>query len=124
MKKSIYLLILAIFFFSSCEKENNSDQQLDGMWVETSLRKDTIIFKSSDPLWGGNWFELKRDVMLSTGPYEYTLSADSISLHWMLSSASLWQTYYFQIDRDEFLIGKFYDSELDLELLRFKKIKD
>jgi hypothetical protein len=126
MKPINLLFLLLLLFFTFCQKENVSPG-LNGVWVEKSLSKDTIIFDSPDFDFGENWFELRRDIKLSTGPYEYTIKEDSISIQWMLSSCYCWRSYYFKLDPGgkEFVIGKFYDSEeLSSPLLRFIKTKD
>ena len=125
MKKNIYCLILILLsLLSGCEKQKSLTPGLQGEWVEASLRKDTIIFNSPDFDFGGNWFDLRREGMISLGPYEYRIQGDSISIHWMLSSCMCWETYCFEAGDDEFVIGKFYTSEeLDGEHLSFEKIK-
>ncbi len=127
MKKFNYGLILILLsLLSGCEKEESITTGLQGEWVERSLRKDTIVFNSPDFDFGENWFDLRREGMISSGPYEYRINGDSISMHWMLSSCTCWETYYFKPDKgkDYFRIGKFFDSEeLDSNILVFDKLK-
>ncbi|MFW5821395.1 MAG: hypothetical protein ACOCWA_08900 [Bacteroidota bacterium] len=127
MKNIFYSLsLIFLSLLSGCEKEDSIKPELQGKWIESSLRKDTIIFNSPDFDFGENWFDLKREGMISSGPYEYRIHGDSISIHWMLSSCMCWPAYYFKAlkGRDEFRIGKFYDSEeLDSEILVFEKLK-
>lgn len=117
------MIILSV---AACQKEV-VNPILSGVWVEKSQEKDTILFDSPDYDFGENWFELRRDVKLSTGPYEYKIKGDSISIQWMFSSCYCWRSYYFKLDRGEteFVIAKFYDSEeLASGLLTFKKVRD
>lgn len=126
MKRKSLLFLLLIVFFSACQKDEISPG-LSGIWVEKSLGKDTLLFDSPDYDFGENWFELRREVKLSTGPYEYKIEGDSISIQWMLSSCWCWRSYYFKLKEGgkEFVMGKFYDSEeLTSGLLTFRKVRD
>ncbi|MBE0653779.1 MAG: hypothetical protein IH594_08270 [Bacteroidales bacterium] len=123
--KTAFIFFLFVILFLSCEKNDDQLSELKGVWIEKSLRNDTIIFNSPEYNFGGNWFELRRGVMLSTGPYEYKLIEDSITVHWMLSSCTCWRTYYFKLNsfKNELGIGKFYDSEeLEAEILLFERL--
>ena len=121
-----FAIIFLLMMFSGCVKEESLTPELQGAWVESSLREDTIIFNSPDFDFGENWFDLRREGMISSGPYEYRIHGDSISVHWMLSSCTCWEIYYFRLDnrKDEFRIGNFYYSEeLNSESLIFVKIQ-
>ncbi len=124
MKRSANFLLSALFVFLACEKDDAIPSEPHGVWVEKSMRRDTIIFNSPKFDFGDYWFDLRRDEMLSTGPYEYRIEADSISINWMLSSCMCWKNYYFRMaNSNEFTIGKFYDSEkLNSSLLSFEKL--
>ena len=75
-----------------------------GTWVELLKRNDTIVFSSEydgqNPV-----FNLKRGTRITeegyilpdyfSGPYNFKLSQNSISVYWFLSSGS-YQTYYFK----------------------------
>lgn len=124
MKIVIYgLPLILLSILSGCEKEESLTPKLQGEWVESSLRKDTIIFNSPDFDFGENWFDLRREGMISSGPYEYRIHGDSISIHWMLSSCMCWETYCFEAGDEDFFIGKFYTSEeIKSDRLRFEKI--
>jgi hypothetical protein len=120
------LLSLLILSFTACQKEE-INPGLTGIWVEKSLGKDTLLFDSPEYDFGENWFELRRDVRVSTGPYDYIIEGDSISIQWMLSSCWCRRNYYFKLDgqENEFVIGRFYDSEeLSSALLTFRKLSD
>ena len=124
--KTTFIFFLFFILLFSCEKDDHQTSELKGVWIEKSLRNDTIIFDSPEYDFGGNWFELRRGVMLSTGPYEYKLMEDSISIHWMLSSCTCWRTYYFKPYplKNELRIGKFYYSEeLKAEILVFESLR-
>jgi hypothetical protein len=125
--KNILLVIILIFIFSSgCEKDNNVLPDLTGVWVEETRGRDTLIFNSPEYNFGTNWFDLRKQDIVSTGPYEYRLFSDSISIHWFLSSSMSWHNYYFKMTRTdrEFMIGRFYESEeLKGEILSFVKVE-
>lgn len=118
----IFLVVIAIF--SGCEEDENI-LELEGIWVEKTMAKDTLVFNSPEYDFGKDWFELRKENMVSTGPYEYELFSDSISIHWFLSGSMTWQNYYFKMTRTnrEFMIGRFYDSEeLRRDLLSFVRV--
>jgi hypothetical protein len=86
--------------------------------VELLKRSDTIVFSSEydgqNPV-----FNLKRGTRITeegytlpdyfSGPYNFKLIQNSISVYWFLSSGS-YQTYYFKkiSGEDKFEIGNFF----------------
>jgi hypothetical protein len=82
---------------------------MTGKWIETTTGKDTIEFINflSKPT-----LNLKWRSVTNSGPYEYVILNDSISMHWFLSSSSYFQKYYFKLDsqKQQFTISNFYDS--------------
>lgn len=120
------LLILSLPLFFSCEKGDEQINRLRGTWIETSQLTDTLIFGEFDLGDGQQWFELKRENMTASGPYNYFFFHDSISIQWALSSCLCRKNYYFNLDRevDTFVIGNFFNTGDAAEtLLSFRKIK-
>ena len=112
-------LLIFVFGNVSCQKNNVKKSPIDGTWVETIKRTDTIVFA---PEYDGQnaTFELKRGFRISggytlpdyfSGPYWYKLSGDNISLNWFASS-SFFKSYYFELmpDKRHFLIGNFFKN--------------
>ena len=56
-----------------------------------------------------------------SGPYEYDLNDETISLRWLLSSDSRFNDYYFKIEKSKLFIGNFYEAPLG-EILEFERI--
>ena len=81
-----------------------------------------------------DWFDFKRgkeirnDYLLplsASGFYDYSITEDSISLRWQLSSNSQFMNYYFKLDsqKEQIEIGNFFGDTLDYdEILFFEKI--
>ncbi len=119
-KLAFSCLMIIFFGNASCQKNGLKKSPLNGAWIESIKKTDTIVFA---PEFDGQnpVFELKRGFRITeegyklpdyfSGPYWYKLSGDSISLIWFLSSGSF-QTYYFKLKPDEnkFLIGNFFKN--------------
>src|SRR5215471_18608685 len=97
---SMFLLIVA-----SCRKVKTT-RDIDGVWVEKTLRLDTIDF---------NLTFFDSSFMLRPQPYggifDYRLQpGNSIGLRNIISAYSGFSSYYFKQDNSsEFSIGKFYN---------------
>ena len=66
----------------------------------------------------GNPYTLPK---YGSGPYDYTLLNDKISLRWMLSSNSNFNDYGFEMSGNTLFIGNFYDSPSG-DLLTFERL--
>ena len=110
------------------------ESPLEGVWVESVWKKDTMEFVSE---YDGQFpvFTLKRESQIIdglnlpgyfSGPYHYKLLENSISTQWFLSSNSSYFRYYFNMAKggNEFKIGNFFaDSNETNDTLTFMKIK-
>ena len=121
-----------ILLIQSCKKDNTEYSVLKGEWVEITKESDTLVFKENEP---EGRFELNRGKEMSnngyllplpaSGLYDYSITEDSISLYWMLSSSSYYHNYYFNLDqeKEQIRIGNFFGDTLDYdEILIFEKI--
>ncbi|MCH7658758.1 MAG: hypothetical protein IIB05_10630 [Bacteroidetes bacterium] len=137
MKNIFFLLSFILSILLGCEKSDIFDEyvpisHIDGVWIENINKSDTINFD--------NWhnpdiFELKRGIEYRngyylpkkhSGPYEYKISKDSISLQNLLSSSRCWETYYFRVNKsqDAFIISDFiYKSQSKTGKLIFTRIE-
>lgn len=118
----------------SLPKTGIKQSPIEGVWVETALRTDTLEFSSE---YDGQFpvFNLKREFEIIdgykvpghfSGPYSYKLLENSISTQWFLSSNSAYYRYYFNMMQggNEFRIGNFFaDSPESEDTLTFMKIK-
>ena len=125
-----YGLIIFVFVFLSCSKDNSdlvNSSNLKGKWIETQTRMDTLSFESLDNLAIMNLNRGKESQSgnlvpkPNSGPYEYKFIEENISLRWVLSSNSNFNDYYFKIIGDKLNIGNFYGSTLG-ETLTFEKL--
>ena len=129
-----------VFFILSiqiyCQNVKLKTSPLNGTWIEEEKKNDTIFFS---PEYDGQnpIFELKRGFRIAegyklpdyfSGPYNYKLSNNSISVYWFLSSGSF-QTYYFKMitGENKFKIGNFFKDpekkKTESDTLIFTKIK-
>jgi hypothetical protein len=118
MKRS--LIIVSLFLFCiSCKKSNVDLSTIDGAWIESSHKKDTLYFDSSKSLFIlGRGKELTGVYLLPkiyAGPYIYETKNDSISIQYTLSSLYKPTTYNFNIDlkTGKLKIGNFYVDSLN-----------
>lgn len=118
MKKT--LIIVALFLFCiSCKKNNVDLATVDGVWIESSHKKDTLYFDSSNSMFNlGRGKELRGGYSLPkiyAGLYIYETKNDSISIQY--SSSSLYQpkSYKFNVDlnKGKLTIGNFYVDSLN-----------
>lgn len=125
-----YLLILLILIFASCSDDDSSTENLsnlEGKWVETETRTDTLSFESLDDLeimFLNRGKEIKdgnTSPKSGSGPYSYYLAQQIIALNWMLSSNSAFNDYYFEVEGNSLKIGNFYGSASG-EILTFERL--
>ncbi len=128
--KKLFLIVLVFIVATSCDKENIEKSQIDGVWIETTHKTDTLVFENTHSgmtLKRGT--EIRNGYLLpkySSGPYSYEIKNDSISLHWMASSSSYSINHYFDLDskNNEIKIGNFFiDSIKSDAVLTFKKVQ-
>ncbi len=128
MKYSLLLTILFIFGCSKDDKDLNNSSKLKEKWVETQTRLDTLSFQSFDNL---DFMNLERGKEVrngnlvpkfNSGPYEYQLLNEIISLRLVSSSNSNFNDFYFKIDGNRLSIGNFYNSPSG-EILIFEKLR-
>jgi len=120
----------------SSPKTGIKKSPLDGTWVESVQKTDTLFFS---PEFDGQYpvFNLKREKRLAegyllpgyfSGPYHYILGENSISVNWFLSSNSAFNRGYFKMlpGENDFLIGNFFTeppTAMYTDTLTFTKIK-
>jgi len=119
MKNSLFIGLL-FFLLVGCEKNTIEKAPINGIWVETTQKMDTLVFDNQLQL-----FELNRGIelrngyllpKLSSGLYSYEIGKDSISLNWILSSSSYRNNYYFfklDTESDLIKIGNFFVDSLN-----------
>ena len=115
-----YLLIGFLLIFAiSCKKDDTETRQVQGTWIESVYKTDTIEFSSgSELLFLKRGKEMRDGCLLPkprSGPYMYEIDKDSISLVWGFSSCLNSTQYYFDLDEKNNLIkiGNFFVDSLD-----------
>ena len=130
----LFTTILFIGLIASCSKDTNPPSPVQGVWIEKTLRLDTLDFDklSSSTDYFTTYFGSKSFIDTSLNPiinttfFYYYLKTDSIYLRNFFSSSLSFQPYKFQISSDQksLLITKFYTrTGLTLSILEFDRIK-
>ena len=102
----------------SCKKDSIEIQPINGVWIETIHKSDTLVFENESRSFTLNRGTEIRDGHLlpkySSGLYSYEIVQDSISLRWELSSYSGSFKYYFDMDEknEQIKIGNFFVDSL------------
>lgn len=129
MKNSL-LIGMLFFLLWGCEKDTADKVIVDGTWVETTQKMDTLLFLDNNQKFTLNrGTEIRGGQLLPkylSGPYSYTLQEDSIALVWQASSCLCKVNYYFKIDtnKDQIQIGNFFiDSLSNNVVLTFNRIR-
>ena len=128
MKYGLLILVLTLLGCSENETEQLSSSELRGKWIETKTRMDTISFEllgDAEVMNLERGKEIRNGNLLpknGSGPYNYNLLSEKISLNWMLSSNSSFNDYYFKIIDNRLNIGNFYESTSG-EILTFEKLE-
>nr|WP_299067364.1 hypothetical protein [uncultured Allomuricauda sp.] len=127
MKYGLLLLALTFLCCSADDTKSLTSTNLQGKWIETETRLDTLSFESWENLEIMNLNrgkEMKDGYLLpksGSGPYNYILLEEKISLNSMLSSDSNYDDYYLKIIGNKLNIGNFY-GDTSGEILTFEKL--
>ena len=125
--KSILLLLVIVFITSNCKKDSLSDD-LKGQWmrVDNNIQVLTFGYKGNE-----DWFTLSKGYRIDSdgdqrpieflGEYKIENQNDSISIHWMHSSLSVWPKFYFSFKGSKIEIGDLIDGTNTTII--FQKIK-
>jgi hypothetical protein len=128
MKKTtvIQIIFFTIFILTACQKQerDNSIHGLEGTWIETTTRTDTIVFTTNSTT---GLLTLNRGLQKTgSGPYTYEISKDSIELKWLLSNSvySDRYNYFFKLNEisGTFNIQAFTTFDTNKAILTFQKL--
>lgn len=135
MKTVLQLMsIFTVLLLFSCSKENNDElntKYLNGVWVHTDTKTDTIDFNTR-MFTSKKTFELRRGKekrngyelpKIGSGIYTYEITGDSIYLRDIISSYGGSLPYYFKMDpnRRSFEIASFAPFTGGLMMNKFKR---
>jgi hypothetical protein len=123
------LLILLISLLDLTDNDLLAQPQLNGKWVDIDTKTDTLTFIVVSE---HNYVQLDRGLEMrngvlrpknGSGPYQYKVLPDKISLHWTLSASMDFNDYYFNQTGDSLVIENFYDSNSKGKMKTFEKLK-
>jgi hypothetical protein len=138
MKKLIvFLFVMFCSGFIACEKNNVEPLKPEGIWVESTKGTDTMVFDNLNARFVLNrGKEMQGEFLMplsNSGPYDYKLINDSISVKYDGASIPYYRNFfanysnfYFKMDsqKQQFQIGNFYvDSLGQHDILTFTKIQ-
>ncbi|MFZ4725055.1 MAG: hypothetical protein ACOYMD_06375 [Paludibacter sp.] len=128
MKKLLFIVFVLVTS-TSCDKNDIENSTLNGVWIETIHKTDTLVF---DNQYSGfilnRGTEIRNGYLLPkylSGPYMYEIKNDSISLRWSASSSSYTNKYSFKLDlkNKEIKVGNFYVDSINTGVvLTFTKV--
>ncbi len=136
MKYFCYLFLL--FVTIACKKTGSNLPSFEGLWIEKSLRLDSIDFKNEFSSSDNNKFDfnLKSQPYKDTSQnpdypinhsalYSYYLEGNYIFLYNFLSSSSVYNKYDFELsaDRKSFTVKRFYSRNNLPGLIEFERLK-
>ncbi len=132
--KKLFQLIVCLITLMACKKTKTTEPNLEGLWVEKSLRLDTLNFGYNN-LFGPAMNLLSApyaDTVLNpnfpvnhSGLYSYLIVGDSIKIRNFASSSSFLPTYKFAFiaGGNAFTVGKFYNRRALPAVIEFQKIQ-
>jgi hypothetical protein len=139
--KPIIVLALLLFAGYSCKKEMQKSEIFSGVWVESSLRLDTLDFESANLIdYAGEndpvFFQTNTysDPVLNPSfpvnhsslyDYYFNKGMDRIYLRSFLSSSSAHNSYRIQLSDDQkrFTAEKFYPRRALPDVIEFVRIR-
>lgn len=128
MKKLIFIVFILVTLIS-CDKNDIENSTLNGVWIETIHKADTLVFDNQHTGFILNrGTEIRNGYLLPkylSGSYMYEIENDSISLRWSASSSSYANKYYFKSDLNnkQIKIGNFYVDSINTgAILTFTKV--
>lgn len=131
--------VIVVFLLSACAKETATPSKLSGIWVEQSLRLDTLDFDNksllstnSDTI-GTVQFRCRPFTDVAINPnfpinnstfYNYYLKTDSLFLRNFLSSYSGFYRYSFTMHSEQsFSVARFYNRNTLPATITFTRIQ-
>lgn len=130
MKQSLYLVFLIAFLGCTDTSDQPMPLSLEGKWVDQLTKTDTLEFLRLED--GSSLLNLRRGremsnghdlPKMSSGLYFFSMSKNTITLQYSLSSNYNPNDYYFDQNPLELRIGRFFGSENSSDILTFRKIR-
>ena len=126
-KSTVFQIVfLTILILTACQKQekDNTIHGLEGTWIETAIRTDTIVFTTNSI--SGSLMLNRGIAKTGSGPYAYEISNDSIKLKWLLSNSvySDRRNYFFKLNESfgTFNIQDFTSFDTNKTIHTFQKL--
>jgi len=122
-------IFLVVILFSCTDNNLTPLRDLNGKWVETTRRKDTILFDQNIDSADKLFFIFKSDKeikgynKLYSSIYEYKVIGLKISIYNTLLSCYCFTDYKFSTSNGKLLIENFYSQKSTGQIETFEKIK-
>jgi hypothetical protein len=124
-------LIIAITLMSCTSDSLSTPDLLKGKWIEVNTKSDTLVFGlfgDQEAMMVNRGYEIRDSFRLpkhGSGPYDYKISKDKISLRYYLSSYNGYFDYKFKFDfkTSRIEVEKFYETDSTITKLVFERLK-
>jgi len=124
-------LIIAITLMSCTSDSLSTPDLLKGKWIEVNTKSDTLVFGlfgDQEAMMVNRGYEIRNSFRLpkhGSGPYDYKISKDKISLRYYLSSYNGYFDYKFKFDfkTSRIEVEKFYETDSTITKLVFERLK-
>ena len=121
-------LIIAITLMSCTSDSLSTPDLLKGKWIEVNTKSDTLVFGlfgDQEAMMVNRGYEIRNSFRLpkhGSGPYDYKISKDKISLRYYLSSYNGYFDYKFKFDfkTSRIEVEKFYETDSTITKLVFE----
>ena len=116
----------------SCKSDSLSTPDLlKGKWIEVNTKSDTLVFGlfgDQEAMMVNRGYEIRDSFRLpkhGSGPYDYRISKDKISLRSYVSSNIAYKDYKFKFDlkTSRIEVEKFYETDSTVTKLVFERLK-
>lgn len=140
MKKILPVLVFVSFMYNSCTKDKQANAKyMNGVWIESSLRLDTLDFDKqslmgfeNDPSVVSFRSRPYKDITINpdypvnhSGIYNYYLEGNKIFMRNLISSSTYYQQYYFAMasNQQSFTVLRFYGRKELADTIRFDRLR-
>lgn len=124
-------LIIAITLMSCTSDSLSTADLLKGKWIEVNTKSDTLVFGlfgDQEAMMVNRGYEMRDSFWLpkhGSGPYDYKILKNKISLRYYLSSYNGYIDYKFKFDlkTSRIEVDKFYETDSTVTKLVFERLK-
>ncbi|MBV5283468.1 MAG: hypothetical protein JZU53_13690 [Paludibacter sp.] len=127
-----YVFLIIAITLMSCKSDSLSTADLlKGKWIEVNTKSDTLVFGlfgDQEAMMVNRGYEMRDSFRLpkhGSGPYDYKILKNKISLRYYLSSYNGYIDYKFKFDlkTSRIEVDKFYETDSTVTKLVFERLK-